>query len=201
MTCYIVGTGGQARVIADILNASGEREPVMVQEAALKERYDAGSDDVVIVGIGDNYARSRVVEAIRQQIPNCRFGKAVHPAAVIARDVVVGAGSVVMAGAIVNPGAVIGEHVILNTNCSVDHDCIIGDFVSIAPRVALGGTVKVGSVTAIGIGALVSHACEIGEQTVIGAGAVVVKSMPSYSVCYGVPARVVRSRQAGDGYL
>ena len=199
MTHYIIGSGGQGRVIADILRAGGAQEPVFATEAELKRRYH--DDDVVYIGIGDNFARARVAASVLEQLPGVRFGVAVHPAAVVASDALLGAGTVIMAGAIVNPGALVGAHVIINTNSSVDHDCVVGDYASIAPRVALGGTVRIGRYTAIGIGASVSHACEIGEHTVVGAGAVVVKSLPSYSVCYGVPARVMRTRAAGEAYL
>lgn len=199
MAIYIIGSGGQARVVADILQAAGAEHPSFVTDAELKERYQPG--DVVIIGIGDNYTRSRVAHELTDEFPNIEFATAIHPAAVLASDVVIGAGSVIMPGAIVNTGATIGEHVILNTNSSVDHDCELSDFSSIAPRVALGGNVTIGTCSAVGIGASVSHGCEIGEQTVVGAGAVVVKSLPAYSVCYGVPARVIRSRAAGDSYL
>ena len=196
---YVIGTGGQGRVVADILRAAGADLPALVTTDDFYERYQDG--DIVIVGIGDNFSRNRVVHELLDRFPNIEFGTAIHPAAVLAGDVVIGAGSVIMPGAIVNTGATIGEHVILNTNSSVDHDCELGDFSSVAPRVALGGNVKIGACSAVGIGASVSHGCEIGEHTVVGAGAVVVKSLPAYSVCYGVPARVIRSRAAGDSYL
>jgi sugar O-acyltransferase (sialic acid O-acetyltransferase NeuD family) len=199
MTHYIIGSGGQGRVIADILRAADSPDPVFIEPSDAAQRYQAG--DLLYIGIGDNFARGRVARALCDELPQCRFGIAIHPAAVVARDATLGAGTVVMAGAIVNTAAVIGEHVILNTNSSVDHDCVIADFASIAPRVALGGTVRVGQYSAIGIGASISHGVQIGEHTVVGAGAVVVKSLPAYSVCYGVPARVMRSRAAGEAYL
>lgn len=196
---YIIGNGGQGRVVADILLAAGADEPVHVTDTELSAKYKPG--DLVVVGIGDNFRRSRVVHQLTDSIPGIEFATAIHPTAVLARDVSIGAGSVIMAGAIVNTGATIGEHVILNTNSSVDHDCNVGGFASIAPRVALGGNVNLGGCSAVGIGASVSHGVSIGEHTVVGAGAVVVKSLPSYSVCYGVPARVIRSRAPGDEYL
>ena len=35
----------------------------------------------------------------------------------------------------------------------------------------------------------------IGEGSIIGAGAVVTKSVPAYSICKGVPAKVTGSRK------
>ncbi|HEX6559234.1 MAG TPA: NeuD/PglB/VioB family sugar acetyltransferase [Longimicrobiales bacterium] len=201
MVHYIIGSGGQARTIFDILHSAGTDGIEFVTEEELPGRFDAGGGDVVIIGIGDNFVRQRVARLVRERIPAVVFGRAVHPSAVISRSVTLGPGTVVMPGAVVNTGSQIGAHVILNTNSSVDHDCRIDDFVSIAPRATLGGNVVVGEATAISIGATVSHGCEIGEHTVVGAGAVVVKSLPAYAVCYGVPARMIRSREVGETYL
>ncbi len=199
MTHYIIGSGGHGRVIADILVAAGGDEPVFIGQADLVTRYQKG--DVVLIGIGDNFSRGRVAKALLDQNPEMVFGTAIHPAAVISRSAVVAPGTVAMAGAIVNTGVKIGAHVILNTTCSVDHDCLLGEFASVAPGAALGGNVNVGAYTAISIGAAVAHGCAIGEHTVVGAGAVVVKSLPGYAVCYGVPAKKIRERSAGDKYL
>jgi acetyltransferase-like isoleucine patch superfamily enzyme len=61
--------------------------------------------------------------------------------------------------------------------------------------------VRLGRATAIGIGASVIHEVTIGADTVVGAGAVVVGDLPERVVAYGVPARVVRSREPGEPYL
>lgn len=201
MTFYIIGSGGHASVIADILLSRGDPAPVHLHQSELAAEYDAAAGDVVIVGIGDNHARRTIAESLARDINGCRFGTAIHPSAVIARDVEVAPGTVVMAGAIVNTRSRIGGHVILNTGCVVDHDCTIADYASLAPMVALGGAAVIGKTSAIGIGACISHRCEVGEETVIGAGSVVVTSLPSFSVCYGSPAKVVRERKTGEQYL
>ncbi|MGQ0815876.1 MAG: NeuD/PglB/VioB family sugar acetyltransferase [Gemmatimonadota bacterium] len=199
MRHYIVGSGGQARVIASVVVAAGHDTPLFVNEAELAERYTRG--DRVLVGIGDNSVRERVVKSILAVIPECEFGTAIHPNAQVATDVDIGKGSVLMAGAVVNTASTIGGHVIINTNSSIDHDCAIADYASIAPGVAIGGTVKVGRGAFIGIGAAVVHGCEIGDYTVVGAGSAVISSLPPYSVCLGVPATVIRDRAAGEPYL
>jgi len=51
--------------------------------------------------------------------------------------------------------------------------------------------VKIGSFTFIGTGAIILPGVEIGDHCVIGAGAVVTSNIPSYSVAFGVPAKVV----------
>jgi acetyltransferase-like isoleucine patch superfamily enzyme len=51
------------------------------------------------------------------------------------------------------------------------------------------------------MGATVLPGVSIGQHTLIGAGALVYRSVPDNSVAYGVPARLIRSRQPGDRYL
>ena len=50
----------------------------------------------------------------------------------------------------------------------------------------------------IGANSLILPGVIIGEYSIIGAGSVVTKSIPSYSVALGVPARVIRSFNRDD---
>jgi acetyltransferase-like isoleucine patch superfamily enzyme len=42
---------------------------------------------------------------------------------------------------------------------------------------------------------------KVGEHSVVGAGAVVTRAVRPHRVVYGVPAREIRERRAGDSYL
>ena len=50
----------------------------------------------------------------------------------------------------------------------------------------------------LGAGASVLDGVTLGRDVVVGAGAVVTSDLPDGSVAVGVPARVVRSREAID---
>ena len=97
--------------------------------------------DALVVGIGSNPARQAI--AHRWQERGGTFVTLVHPAAVVAQDVMIGPGTVLCAGAIVNTGSRIGSHVILNTACSVDHHNLSVTYVHVAPGAHLGGDVQV----------------------------------------------------------
>jgi sugar O-acyltransferase (sialic acid O-acetyltransferase NeuD family) len=202
----IVGAGGHAQVVADILlrahdfgvddvpvafvdaDASlwGQRFlglPVLGDEGEL-ERTE---HEAVIVGIGDNRIRARVFERLREAGRN--VARAVHPHAVLAPDVEVGAGVVICAGVVVNTGSKLGDNSILNTGCTVDHHNLIGRHAHVAPGVHLAGAVQVGEGAFLGIGSCVIPGRSVGEWAMVGAGAAVVRDVAARTTVVGVPAR------------
>lgn len=214
MRVLIVGAGGHAQVVADILlcmrNANAEIVPVgyLDDDASLTglsllglpvlgeiARLPAVPHDAVVVAIGDNVTRRRLFERLEKS--GERFIVACHPNAVVAADVRIGPGTMICAGVVVNTGSVIGANVILNTGCTVDHHNRIGDHVHIAPGVHLGGGVTVGEGAMVGIGTTVIPRCGVGVWSVVGAGSVVTKDIPAGMKAIGAPARII-GRAQGD---
>lgn len=216
----IVGCSAHGRVVLDIFRASGfeviagwiddaahfqgtevEGLPVLGKIADLPVLRDRLGPLQLVAAIGDNFTRAQVSRRILDQVPDCQLAVAIHPNAIVALGCVLGPGTVVAAGAIINPGVKIGEGCIINTRVSVDHDCTVEAYASLAPGAVVGGDAVIGEGAAIGIGAVVANGVKIGSQSVIGAGAVVVRSIPSDVIAYGIPARVIRSRQPDERYL
>ncbi|MGC4002370.1 MAG: NeuD/PglB/VioB family sugar acetyltransferase [Pirellulales bacterium] len=168
--------------------------------AQLNEIVVALQIDGIVVAIGDNWTRARMVAMIREACAHLIFPTLVHPRAHVAGSAEIGRGNVFMAGAVVNANARIGEFCLLNTNSSVDHDSTLGDFVSLAPNSCVGGGTTIGAYTAVCLGAnVIDHVC-VGEHTVIGAGATVLRDLPGHVVAYGTPARIAREREVGELY-
>ncbi|HBY93748.1 MAG TPA: transferase [Chloroflexi bacterium] len=209
MRTVILGAGGHAQVVADILmRARDAGQPVcpigyLDDNPRLHGHTELGlpvlgalhelpsvAHDAVIVAIGENHTRQQLFDRLQQQ--GERLTVARHPAAVIAPDVSIAPGTVICAGVVVNPGSVIGANVILNTGCTVDHHNHIGNHAHIAPGVHLGGDVKIGEGTLIGIGATVMPQRCIGAWSVVGAATLVHTDLPDYVVVAGVPGRVLR---------
>ena len=190
---YLYGAGGHARVVADILAASGVRLDGFIDDDTALECFmefpvwhDAAFRRPVIVSIGDNY--SRMVKTLQLEGD---YGTAVHPAAVLAPDTSVGEGSVIVHGAVIQAGARIGRHCIINTSSVVDHEAVVGDYAHVAVGASLCGRVTVGEGTLIGAGSTVIPGVRIGKWAVIGAGAAVISDIPDFSIAVGNPAKVI----------
>lgn len=204
----VIGGGGHAKVLIEALLAGSalvagivDADPARVGESVLGVPV-LGGDEVVeqfppgeillVNGIGSVRSpelRKRIFERFTSR--GYSFAAVVHPSAVIAGDVQLGAGAQVMAGAVIQPGAVIGRNAIVNTRAAVDHDCRIGDHCHLAPGVTLSGDVVVGEAAHIGTGATVIQGITIGDGSTVGAGAVVVRDVPPGVTVTGVPAKVV----------
>lgn len=201
----IIGAGGHAKVIADIIEKSGDeiagflddnkkKGTTIIKEYKVLGDFNnrfplaiANSDYEFIIAIGDNKKREEISHS-----PNLKFYTAIHPSAQIGLDAEIQEGTVIMANACINSSAKIGKHCIINTGAIIEHDNIIEDFVHISPNVALGGTVKIGKNSHVGIGSIIKNNITICENCKIGAGAVVVKDIKEEGTYVGVPARKIK---------
>jgi sugar O-acyltransferase (sialic acid O-acetyltransferase NeuD family) len=215
----VVGSSGHAKVVLDILEKQGTYHIAGLIDAIMPagerafgyELLGAESDlpglvdrlklRGCLIAIGDNWRRHLVAQKLMQLAPMLDFVAAIHPSAQLGRGAMVGRGSVIMAGAAVNSDSRVGEFCIVNTHASLDHDSVMEDFSSLAPNAATGGNVHIGAYSAISMGANIIHGRRVGRHSVIGAGALVLEDLPDFTVAYGVPARVIRTRQAGDEYM
>ena len=214
----IVGSSGHAKVVIDILERRPEYRiaglfdlprlvgkevlgyPILGSEEQLPQYRQSQELDGVIVAIGDNDLRRKVVESIERLCPVLPFVRAIHPSVQLGKAVSVGPGSVLIAGAVVNAAAKVGAHCIVNTKASLGHDAVMQDFSSLASGATVGGGALMGTGCAIALSATVLHNRKVGAHTVVGAGAVVSRDLPDAVVAYGIPCRVIRTRSIGEKY-
>jgi UDP-perosamine 4-acetyltransferase len=202
----VIGGGGHARVILDMLEQRAELEvvgftsrehddrttflsglPNLGTDAILFELFNRGVRHAFIA-IGDNRRRAtcfRSVQSMGFSIVN-----AISTHAVISPRATLGTGVAVMPGAIINAGAALEDGVIVNSNASIDHDCVIGAFAHIAPSTALAGNVTVGGGALLGVGSRVIPGIRIGRNATVAAGAVVIEDLGADLLAVGVPATI-----------
>ena len=203
----IIGGGGHAKVVADVLKLQ-EFEFLGFTEMDPEKTLNFAAlpflgDDRVIsrylpktillgngVGSGGSTVlRREIYERFSAQ--GYRFACCIHPSAIVASHVETGEGIQLMAGCVVQPGCSLGHNVIINSGAVVDHDCHIGDHAHIAPGVTLSGSVRVGCGAHIGIGATVIQGISIGNNSLVGAGSIVIRDVADNSKVVGNPAREV----------
>lgn len=170
----IIGAGGYAQVIAEMLGSSNEwkvigffddfREvgtPVLNQLSVLGTISTLKTTDFeldgFVIGIGDNQTRNQIAV----EYAHLRFNSFIHSKAVVATGTQIGAGTVVLAGAVINVNATVDQHCIIDSNSVVDHDCKIGSFVHLAIGTLVGSNSSVSAGTKTDIGQIIPTFSEL----------------------------------------
>lgn len=210
----ILGAGGHAREIADVVRACIDdgakwnfvgfldddaskhgtelhEGPVLGGLAWLEGRAHGGLRG--IAGIGGPASRRRVVANARER--DLQFVGAVHPAAVLTKHVRLAEGVVITAGCVLTNDIEIGEHTHVNRMTTIGHDCRVGAYVHLAPGVVLSGNVTVEDGCDIGTRAAIIQGLRVGADSIVGAGAVVIRDLPPRCTAVGVPAKVISQRR------
>jgi len=196
----VLGAGGHASVLVDMLRSQGVVPIALVAPAAGTLRAALADiplwhdeeilthhpDEVVLVnGIGSLPGNPlRATLFARYRALGYHFASVVSAQAMVSDYAVLEEGAQVMAGAIIQAGAQIGANSIINTGAIVDHDCWIGGNNHIAPGAVLSGGVSTGDAVHIGTGAMLIQNIKIGSHTVVGAGATVIKDLAPNKTLY-----------------
>lgn len=154
MRYVILGKGGHARALADMLDCGdyeGYTPYVMFGE---DEESEITEEDELLIGVGDMETRLKLFEKYRD-----------HKMAF---------GIQIMKGAIVYESAELGGNVLVNTGAQIDHECIIGDHCVISPGAVLCGRVTLGKACFVGASATILEGVTLEPGTFVPAGTLVV---------------------------
>lgn len=128
----------------------------------------------------------------------------IEPGAIIRDKVEIGDHAVIMMGAIINIGAQIGENTMIDMGAVLGGRAIVGKNCHIGAGAVLAGVVEPASKTPvvieddvlIGANAVVIEGVRVGHGAVVAAGAVVTEDVLPNTVVGGVPAKVLKMKDA-----
>ena len=208
MTLAILGTGGHAKSIFDIVK---NQKNIYFFDKNIKffminkKKFSVKNDHLlissykskisrVIVAIGDNKIRKKNYDLLKKN--KFKLATLIHPKSHRGYGSKVDEGSVVMQGSLINTDTIIGKNCIINSHASIDHDCIIKDHTHICPGSIIAGNVQIGKNCWVGLGSKIIQNCIIGDNVFIAAGAVVTQNIKSNSFVKGIPAKYEKKKLA-----
>jgi sugar O-acyltransferase (sialic acid O-acetyltransferase NeuD family) len=152
----------------------------------------AGDDIYFACAIGSPAARAReCAEADRRRLKPATL---VHPTAILARHVEVGAGTIVGAHCALEPYSVLGRHCALNLWVFAGHNSRVGDYCVLSPSVQVLGAAALDERVFVGARASISPGCRVGAGSIVGAHAFVLANVASNTTVVGVPAKPLLRR-------
>lgn len=165
----------------------------------IKPVLDANKDKIADMVI-ENDARNSAIPLLDTKNINAR----IEPGALIREQVEIGDQAVIMMGAIINIGAVIGDATMIDMGVVLGGRAMVGKRCHIGAGTVLAGVVEPPSAkpvvveddVVIGANAVVIEGVHIGKGAVVAAGAIVIEDVPAYAVVAGVPARIVKMKDA-----
>lgn len=207
----VIGTGGHAKVVIDIINAMSDCEIIGVtskelqvgsrfcnyqilgDDSVLPSMYKENKFDELAMGVGgfrDNNLRTKIFSNLKSD--GFKFANVIHPSAYLSGTVEMGEGCVIFPGVLLNTEVKIGNNTIIATGASVDHETVIGNNSLVSAGATIGANVKIMDNALIALGANVISGISIGHNALVGAGAVVIKNIEDNSTYVGNPARKIK---------
>lgn len=182
MMVLLIGAGGHARLVAEILAASGDPVTAYVDPrpcdwlAAEHFTSDAAAmrkrPGMAVMGLGakDVRALQRRMDIMKAyQEAGWTVRNVIHPSAVCSPSATIESGVLVMAAAVIQPGATLGAGAIVETSAIVEHDAVIGAGAHVAAGATVLGGAHVGGTAAVGAGAVVLPGAAVPENALVPA--------------------------------
>jgi sugar O-acyltransferase (sialic acid O-acetyltransferase NeuD family) len=209
----IIGAGGQAANIANIVIDSGIVIDSFVDEIYNKKEYLGykiyNSFDVIkdlnkfnfAIAIGDNFKRQQLHLRISKKFPDINFPFIKHPSSVVSKSALLGKGVILMPNTIVGANSKIGDFCVLDNQSCLGHDSVMQNFSRLGPGSVTGGSVTIGVRSMIAMNSSIKQGIKVEDDCVLGASSYLDKNLPKNIVAYGTPAIKIRDRANEDSYL
>lgn len=139
--------------------------------------------------IGENNARANVARSAEEL--GWKPATLIHPTAIVARNVEVGAGSYIGPFSVTSVNTKIGAHAIIDMHVSIGHDAVLKDFCAVYPGARISGCCRVGEYVLVGSNATLLPGTVVGDRAVVGASSLAGGSIEPDTTVLGVPARMI----------
>ena len=206
------GGSGQAKVLAEIVTAAGDRVVAIFDNDTTRssplqgvpihygvgefEKWMAGQRNPqsisAISAIGGGHGQDRIEYLLLFKRLGLVTPSLIHETAYVSPDAVIGENSQILAMSAVGTEVRMGDAVIANTSASIDHECDLDRGVHIGPGATLCGCVHIGFNSFVGAGAVILPRIKIGANVIVGAGSVVIHDLPDNVVAVGNPAKIIK---------
>lgn len=188
---YIIGCGGQARSVADVLLSQNKKSIIFVDENGQPGEKVLGfpvlttlpkGEISVHVASGNNKVRSAY-----EKLNNLSV---IAADAYVSESCHIGTGSFIAHNAFCAVETQIGQGCIINTGAIIEHQVSIGDYTHVAPNSTICGKCKIGKFVLVGAGTTIKPDITVCDNIIIGSGSVVVSDLTEPGIYYGVPAKL-----------
>ena len=205
----VIGSGGHAKVVIDIIREMKDCEIVGITSNSIKvdslfygytvlgednilNKYVNDKSILTAMGLGgyrDNNHREEVFNYVKSLGFN--FINVIHPSAIISKTVKMGEGNVFFPGVVVNTDVELGNNIIVATGSTIDHETVVNDHVLISAGVTVGAYSVLEKGVLLALGSKVISGITVGSYSLVAAGAVVVNNIGQNQRVFGLPAKPV----------
>lgn len=210
---YIIGSGGQARVIISMLRNNYAKIYRIKKIYSLNKKIYKNDLDLHVpiqrlekisdikknkncfyfIAIGEIIKRKKIFNQCINQ--NLNLPNLISNTSHIDSTVELGLGNIVLPLSHIGPFVKIGNNNVINTNANLEHEVVLGNHSNINPGAIICGRVKIDNAVLIGANSVVIENLKVKDGSIIGAGSVLKNSTRLQNRTYiGSPAKIVKKK-------
>ena len=204
---YIIGAGGQARVVTSILKKDFSKKYKIIEilsldnykfetDSQLKinikklnfKKLNVSKNNYYFLAIGDISKRKKIFNKLIRlgaNLPNL-----ISKEAVVDNTSTIGIGNIILSFSKIGPYASIKDNNLINNFANIEHEVYVNSHSNFNPGCVICGRVKLDELCLIGANSTVLENLNIKKGTILGAGSVLISNtINSNQTLVGIPAK------------